>query len=301
MNHYRHHLGDYAKDTMHLSPLEHGVYRLLIDAYYATEKPLPADVDACCRIARAVTRPERETVVKVLSGFFMASTDGWRHKRIDAEIDAYHAKAETNRETGRLGGRPRKDNPRVNPEITQTVSESKANENPERTLASSHKPVTKTLTSSATVFETPCDSAGALGAAALQKLKTNPPTLAESKIDSHDGTAAGILSAICTANGVRPATPFHPLVVEWAREGISVDKLKHAIGVARQRKPAPQPISPAYLDPILHDESKPAAQVQAEKASESAAKAVDKTQRLLAEQRKAMRSPMPEHLRPKAT
>jgi uncharacterized protein YdaU (DUF1376 family) len=53
MNYYERHLGDYAKDTGHLSLLEHGVYTLLLDRYYATESGIPEDQGH--RIARAVS------------------------------------------------------------------------------------------------------------------------------------------------------------------------------------------------------------------------------------------------------
>ena len=43
MNYYERHLGDYAKDAGHLSMLEHGAYSLLLDRYYTTEQPIPAD------------------------------------------------------------------------------------------------------------------------------------------------------------------------------------------------------------------------------------------------------------------
>jgi uncharacterized protein YdaU (DUF1376 family) len=148
MNHYPHHIGDYAKDTMHLSPLEHGVYRLLMDAYYATEQPLPADMDGACRIARAVSRPERQAVEKVLNGFFTRTESHYRHKRIDEELAIYAEKVEKNRLNGRSGGRPRK--PNGYPEETQTVSERLAKRNPEGnpeanrnvTLTNNQEPIT---------------------------------------------------------------------------------------------------------------------------------------------------------------
>jgi Protein of unknown function (DUF1376) len=40
MYYYQHHIGDYRKDTSHLSLIEHGIYRQLLDLYYITEKPL---------------------------------------------------------------------------------------------------------------------------------------------------------------------------------------------------------------------------------------------------------------------
>lgn len=42
MNFYEHHLGDYMRDTAHLSMIEDAAYRRLLDAYYIREAPLPA-------------------------------------------------------------------------------------------------------------------------------------------------------------------------------------------------------------------------------------------------------------------
>ena len=60
MNYYERHLGDYAKDTGHLSMLEHGAYTLLLDRYYSTEEGIPAD--QVHRIARARTKEEKDAV-----------------------------------------------------------------------------------------------------------------------------------------------------------------------------------------------------------------------------------------------
>ncbi|PUE58339.1 hypothetical protein B9Z44_01200 [Limnohabitans curvus] len=92
MNYYEHHLGDYAKNTSHLSMAEDGAYRRLIDAYYIREKPLPGELKDVCRLARANTKPERDAVQAVLAEFFYKDKDGWRHNRCDAEIDRYQAK-----------------------------------------------------------------------------------------------------------------------------------------------------------------------------------------------------------------
>jgi uncharacterized protein YdaU (DUF1376 family) len=87
MNYYPHHIGDYAQDTRHLSMLEHGAYRLLLDLYYSRESALPADVAACCRLVCARTEDERATVETVLREFFTLCADGWRQGRCDAEIE----------------------------------------------------------------------------------------------------------------------------------------------------------------------------------------------------------------------
>ncbi len=45
MNYYRHHIGDYRSNTSHLSLLEHGIYRQLLDTYYLSEGPITPDLD----------------------------------------------------------------------------------------------------------------------------------------------------------------------------------------------------------------------------------------------------------------
>jgi uncharacterized protein YdaU (DUF1376 family) len=128
VNYYKRHIGDYARDTGHLSALEHGIYGLLLDWYYVNERPIPDD--KANRIAKA-NRTETESV---LTDFFKLTPSGWAHSRADREIAEYQARAETNRVTGRLGGRPKK-----NPNGYESVSETK----PNGTLATNHKPVTK--------------------------------------------------------------------------------------------------------------------------------------------------------------
>ena len=136
MHHYPHHLGDYAKDTPGLTMLEHGAYRLLMDAYYVAEAPIAADEPYS--IAKAGSPIERKAVDRVLRKFFVLDGDVYRQKRIDEEIASYQAKASTNRENGKLGGRPR-----TNPQETHPVSVGGDTENPEITLTSNQEPVTK--------------------------------------------------------------------------------------------------------------------------------------------------------------
>lgn len=140
MHHYPHHLGDYAKDTPGLTMIEHGAYRLLMDAYYATEAPLAAD--EIYAIARAANVAERRAVDKILRKFFIRRGEFFHQKRIDEEIAIYQEKVEKNRVNGRLGGRPHKTQT-VSQSVSQTVSETKPKQNPEITLTNSHEPITK--------------------------------------------------------------------------------------------------------------------------------------------------------------
>lgn len=89
MNFYPFHLGDYVKDTLHLSLLEDAIYRRLLDCYYAHERPLPKDKEVCCRIVRARKKGEKKVVEQILSEFFFLSDDGYRQKRCDAELAKY--------------------------------------------------------------------------------------------------------------------------------------------------------------------------------------------------------------------
>lgn len=106
MNFYEHHLGDYVRDTAHLSMLEDGAYRRLLDAYYIKEMPIPAALRDAYRLARAQSKPERDAVQIVLGEFFEETPEGWRHKRCDVEIERFR-EAEPEREARRDNERER--------------------------------------------------------------------------------------------------------------------------------------------------------------------------------------------------
>lgn len=130
MNYYKRFPGDYQRDTGHLSLAEHGVYALLLDHYYSTRAPLPANTDSLYRICKAITSAERKAVMSVADAYFSIRDDGLRHNnRADEEVAKWNARAEINRTVGGLGGRPKK-NPNDNPQETQTVSKWEPTENP---------------------------------------------------------------------------------------------------------------------------------------------------------------------------
>lgn len=97
MNFYKHYIGDFQRDTGHLSLTERGAYLALIHHYYATEKPLPREHDALCRVAGAFTPVERKAV-KVAMGFFTAVESGLMHNRIEAELHKAGEISNTNRD-----------------------------------------------------------------------------------------------------------------------------------------------------------------------------------------------------------
>lgn len=107
MHYYQHNIGDYRADTSHLSLLEHGIYRQLLDWYYLDEKPIPKETELVFRRLSAKTDLEKETVLLVLNDFFVFQ-DGWIHARCEREIKQFKAKSERAKENGKLGGRPKK-------------------------------------------------------------------------------------------------------------------------------------------------------------------------------------------------
>jgi uncharacterized protein YdaU (DUF1376 family) len=91
--------GDYARDTSHLTMLEHGAYTLLMDHYYSTGKPLPANEDANAptlaltsnprlyRICRATSKQEQDAVDYIISEFFVLEDGRYHQSRADREIE----------------------------------------------------------------------------------------------------------------------------------------------------------------------------------------------------------------------
>jgi uncharacterized protein YdaU (DUF1376 family) len=98
MNYFPFHIGDYASATRHLSWEEDGAYRRLLDVYYTTEKALPLDVKAVCRLVLATTETQREAVATILAEFFVQTDGGWINTRADSEILAMQIKQQQQRD-----------------------------------------------------------------------------------------------------------------------------------------------------------------------------------------------------------
>ena len=139
MHYYSFHVSDYIHDTAHLSAYEDLAFRRLLDLYYTSEKPIP---NRTHEVARRIRMSNQENAVQtVLEEFFMfdMENDCWFHKRCDKAIADYQAKAERNREVGKLGGRP-KANPSANPQETQLVSKHNPNQEP---ITNNQEPIDK--------------------------------------------------------------------------------------------------------------------------------------------------------------
>ena len=98
MNYYPFHIGDYLSATRHLSWEEDLAYRRLLDTYYTTERPLPKELRAVCRLVLAASEEQRAAVQVVLEEFFEDTPDGWVNRRAEAEIAAMQEKQDKQRQ-----------------------------------------------------------------------------------------------------------------------------------------------------------------------------------------------------------
>lgn len=90
MHYWQLHIGDWSKSCGHLTPSETGFYVRLLNVYYDTETPIPADLSSACRLVGARTPRERDEISGLMGEFFTLKDDGWHNKRADSEINRLH-------------------------------------------------------------------------------------------------------------------------------------------------------------------------------------------------------------------
>lgn len=135
MHYYQFNIGDYIKQTIHLSPMEDLAYRRLLDFYYETELPIPNNIPLIARKLRI----DVETISIILNEFFNLCDDKFVNTRADREIAEYHAFLDKQKANGSKGGRPKK--PTANPTLTQHEPKITLNTN-HKPLNTKHKPLT---------------------------------------------------------------------------------------------------------------------------------------------------------------
>lgn len=94
MHYYPFNIGDYRRQTNHLTLLEHGVYKALLDTYYLTEEPLCSDIAKLMRSHCVRTAEEEKALENVLADFFILTNEGYTHKTCDEVIKEYRTKSE---------------------------------------------------------------------------------------------------------------------------------------------------------------------------------------------------------------
>lgn len=108
MNFYKFHLGDYYKKASHLSMLEDGAYRRLMDAFYLREGPLPADREQIYRLVKAFSKQEKAAIDLILGEFFSLTDAGYTNARCEQELSDTRERSEKARQSGLASGRSRK-------------------------------------------------------------------------------------------------------------------------------------------------------------------------------------------------
>jgi uncharacterized protein YdaU (DUF1376 family) len=108
VNYFDFHIGDYMRDTAHLSLLEHGVYMRLLMAYYGREAPIPED--SAERLAGARSPAERKAVRAVLGEFFTLRDGSWHQGKCEKQIEAHREFIAEQQRKGRASAAARKAN-----------------------------------------------------------------------------------------------------------------------------------------------------------------------------------------------
>ena len=262
MNYYNRHIGDYAKDTPHLSLVEHGAYTLLLDWYYASEKPIPAD--KVYRIARAITPDEQGAVDTVLNEFFHLLDDVWHNKRADEEIEKAYKKIGAAQTNGKKGGRPPKNaekkpsenpdhNPEQNPTETQDITQT--------------KPSTKAHQAPITNNQT-------------KEVKPTASNTSEDENATPAISAAAVLAKAMRAKGIE-AQSADPRIMALADQGVTKETVMAACDEAKKSRPDER-IGSTYVIRIVERWAADAARVNARGAKQPKGGNHEKRSRTLA-------------------
>lgn len=258
MNFYKRHIGDYLKDTAHLSLLEHGIYARLMDVYYTRESGIPDGQAA--RLIGARTKEETQALRAVLGEFFELADGIWVQARCEREIEAAATQANANRDNGKKGGRPKGSKNRG---------------------GSERKPDSPSFGS---VVETEQKPSGFSLGSVLEtekNLSQTPDTISQKDksgigtsnvVDPVDNSGvpppfprASELAILMRKHGAS-VTPANPHFMAWAERDVTDEQALDALAIAKRRRAdagSQQPINAGFLDSILCGEvlaaaSKPA-------------------------------------------
>lgn len=133
MHYYQFNIGDYRRRTAYLTPLEHGIYRILLDTYYLEEKPLCVNDATLMRTHNIRTPDEQEAFKNVINDFFELKEDGYHHAACNKEIAKYKEKSAKAAASAKARWDKKAD-------AMRTHSEGNANHKP---ITNNHKPITK--------------------------------------------------------------------------------------------------------------------------------------------------------------
>lgn len=141
MHYYKRNTGDWLQATIGYSYAEQGILLRLIDIYHIREGGIPAA--SVERLVAPRDDAERDALHRVLEDHFELIQPGdetqtvsvteptWINGQCERDIEAYHAKADTNRKNGKAGGRPRKDGMKRHPARQNHAADAQAGQSTE--------------------------------------------------------------------------------------------------------------------------------------------------------------------------
>ena len=109
MHYYQFNIGDYRKDTQHLTMIEHYIYRELLDWMNLDETAIPKDLDFVTRRLRLDNDCSTD-VQRVFNEFFIEREDGYYQERVFFEINEYKVKQLNAVKAGKASAKARKVN-----------------------------------------------------------------------------------------------------------------------------------------------------------------------------------------------
>lgn len=219
MNFIKLFIGDYLRDTGHLSIAEHGAYLLMLQHFYATEKPLPVG-KALHRLLRAESKTDRDAIDAIARLFWIEMDGGLVNQRGLKEFARTEEVAATNRAIA-LAREARKRATKTARSVHEACTDEARSVHEKSTSHShSHSQTEK----------------NSVGNSALRN-----PTHA---------TPAGEISLALRKNGVA-SNPMDPRLIALAEAGTTPAQAEAAAQAAREAKGDGARIPPAYVFAIL--------------------------------------------------
>jgi uncharacterized protein YdaU (DUF1376 family) len=212
-------VGDYLRDTRDLNTLQHGAYLLLIMHYWQHDG-LPSDDARLAAIAGLTVAQWRRIREPVQAKF----ADGWRHKRIDAELARADRVFLQRRLAGRNGG--------IKSGIARAVQQGEA--------------IIRAQAEAKRMLARRSSGRAADGPAAAQQPQTNhnhrfeSPSVAAPATPSRPAVPADEASALKAPNA-REGAPDKP-ANQWSRQELdALFARRGTAGSAESPAPAPDP------------------------------------------------------------
>lgn len=205
MNFFKLYIGDYQRDTAHLSVTEHGAYLLMLQHYYATERPLPVG-KALHRMLRAQDKAERDAIDEVAAQFWRSTPDGLVNDRADVEITKAGAQAETNRSIAQAREARRKAARQSDDLSTNRATNDQPNQTPDT----------------------------------RHQTEIHPPNPPDPGVRAEDGGSIAVAqpspaATVCLAlrqAGIADVNPAHPLLLALLEAGATAEEFVGAAGAA---------------------------------------------------------------------